>query len=225
MEIKTPFVGTIVGKPGSGKSHLVRYICHTMQCKKKKDRFSIIVVFTKTKFNNAYDWVPDQWVHENYSKKVLSRIMRLQKRIRENGLTPPHLLLIFDDCLNNKAYQQQIFSDLIYNRRHYNISILFCTQYLAGTVPTFMREGTDLAFIFKQFSKNSLDGVFNSWGHLSFGNYYAFQNYMNALEKYDFITIDTRTDNVDEQKNIMRCPETIPAPRVKYLRKIREKDL
>ena len=213
MEIKTPFVATIVGKPGSGKSHLLKYILYNQQCLDFYERFEIILVFCKTKFNHSYDWVPDEWVHSGYSARAIKNIMRIQASIREQGLEPLPVALIFVDCLDAKLFNSQLFKDLIYNRRHYNISMILTTQYLLGNVSTSQRENSDLVFIFKQFSANSIDGCYNAFGNLYFRDRNEFEQYMKRLDSHKFLMIDTRAN----QKTVTCCPPDIPDPMIEPL--------
>jgi type IV secretory pathway VirB4 component len=217
MNIQLPFVGVIIGKAGSGKSTLTKYLLYNQQCKGFYEQFSIVMCFCKTKFNHAYDWLPNQWVHGGYNKKAIKNIMRTQRKIREQNLEPLPVCLIFDDCLNPKDYQSRLFLDLVANRRHYNISIIFSAQYLNREIPTLMRENTDLIFLFKQFSDNSLKGAYNAFGNLSFNDYYEFMRYMKRLKKYQFVKIDTRTESFDDSRHISCTPKDIPTPRVRYL--------
>lgn len=220
MNIQTPYVSVIVGKAGSGKTTLVKYLIYCQQNKPVYERFEIILVFTKTSFNQAYHWIPNEWVHCKYNPRAIKKLMRIQSSIRDQGLEPLPVCLIFDDCLSSKQYQSDFFTDLIANRRHFNISMLFCTQYLARQVPTIMRENTDLAFIFKQFSANSLNGCYNAWGSLCTNNQYEFERIMKQITKYQFLCLDTRTDNETQTKIIGYCPKEIPAPPIEYLNEI-----
>ncbi len=220
MNIQLPFVAVIVGKAGSGKSTLTKYLMHNQQCQKFYNRFEIILVFCKTTFNHAYDFVPSEWVHSGFNKKAIKNMMKVQANIREQELMPLPVLIVFDDCLSPKHYQSRLFLDLVANRRHFNISIVFNTQYLNREVPTLLRENTDLIFLFKQFSENSLKGAHAAFGNLCFNNYHEFHSYMKRLNKYDFVKIDTRTDKPNEFKCIMRTPADIPDPDIEYLAEI-----
>jgi len=206
MDIALPFVSVVVGKAGSGKSNLTRYLMYNQQCREFYNRFEIILVFCKTKFNHSYDFVPDEWLHGGYNRKAIKNIMKVQSNIREQGLKPLPVLLVFDDCLNPGSFKSSLFLDLIANRRHFNISVIMNTQYLNTQVPTLLRENTDLIFLFKQFSEPSLKGAFSAFGSLSFDSYYEFQRYMKRLKKYQFVKIDTRTDNFNEMKSIATTP-------------------
>ena len=56
-----------VGKSGKGKSYLIRYLLSAM-LQKKKVNFGL--VFTRTKFNNDYDFLPDDKVMQ-YDEEIL----------------------------------------------------------------------------------------------------------------------------------------------------------
>ncbi len=220
MEIQTPYVATIIGKVDSGKSTVVKYLIYNHQAKPFYERFEIIMVCSKTKFNHAYDFVPKEWVHSRYNKRAISNLMKIQASARDQGFEPLPACIIFDDCLNAGHYKTEFFTDLVSNRRHYNISIIFCTQFLNTQIPTLMRENSDLVFVFKQFTKPSLKGVYDAWGILYFDGWYEYLSWMKDLKRYCFILIDTREEDLEKSKSIARCPAEIPTPKVRYIRQI-----
>ena len=104
MNIDLPAILLACGKPKSGKSHLIKYFMYT-----HRKYYDYGIVFTKTKFNNAYDYIPDLFVHPNYDEKKLKNLMKLQANLINKGIKKK-CFVIFDDCLTSE-FNKKLFSD------------------------------------------------------------------------------------------------------------------
>ena len=72
MELKKkPQVYVMVGKPESGKSHLVKSLIYDFQ--KKDPYFKFILAFVKTKWNGGYEYLPDEYIHESFDEDKLRK--------------------------------------------------------------------------------------------------------------------------------------------------------
>src|SRR5216683_2495704 len=93
-----PFNMLILGKSKSGKSYLSRYFITNYLSKQNiYDRFNYIIVFTKTQFNNNYDYIPIQWIYSRFDPNILYRMMHLQSLYATRYNKKPHpMLIIFD---------------------------------------------------------------------------------------------------------------------------------
>ena len=89
--------------------------------------------------------------------------MSVQKAIRVKVYSPPHAFVVFDDCLEAKQFSSDLFKDLIQNYRHYNISPIISTQYI-NRCEVVNREFASHVIIFKQYSKNAIESIYNSFG-------------------------------------------------------------
>lgn len=67
--------------------------------------------------------------------------------------------IIYDDCLPQKAFKSEIFTNLITQYRHYNITVIIATQYIYKVPPT-LREGTTYTAIFLQSTRRSIQAIF-----------------------------------------------------------------
>ena len=82
--LKLPSSIILCGKPKSGKSHCIKFLLYNFTAKRDLyKRFSYGVVFSKTSFNNAYSFIPKQWVHSKYVPDALDNLMKIQKSIRD----------------------------------------------------------------------------------------------------------------------------------------------
>ena len=79
---KKPQVFVMVGRPESGKSHLVKSIIYDYQ---KAGYFKFIIAFVRTKFNHDYDYLPDKYVYESFDearlKKHIEKLREFRRKI------------------------------------------------------------------------------------------------------------------------------------------------
>ena len=62
-----PFEMLIVGKSKSGKSHLTKYIiAYYLSQSSYYENFNSVIVFTKTKFNQNYDFIDSKWIYTRF---------------------------------------------------------------------------------------------------------------------------------------------------------------
>ena len=151
----------IVGAPGSGKSHLVSYLLsYFTNNKTKANKFEYGLLFTKTKFNGAYEGIiPKQWTYTSFSETAIRNLMKHQAKIRTQGYKPPNAFILFDDFLKGTQMRKQIITDLYANYRHFNISIIYACQRLASVISTAQRDFTSYAFIFRSKSTIALNTI------------------------------------------------------------------
>ena len=209
LGLQQPYCISVVGSPRSGKSHCIRYLLHAEQAK-LSTRFGIILVMSKTKFNNSYNYIPSQWVHGGYKEDVLAGLMRVQAGIREQGKVPPKVLIIFDDCISPAKFKTDFFKSLLFNRRHFNISIIIAAQYLLGNLTTDLREVTDGAIVFKQRTNNAIKGCYEAFAQMM--SEQEFRSINESLVDYKFLFTDPHASTYI----ITKCPAEFPTPRVDF---------
>jgi hypothetical protein len=220
MNLQLPFSILVCGKPKTGKSHIIKYLLYLFTHKNDiETMFSYGVVFCKTKFNHSYDFIPKQWLYDRYEPKALKALMNVQSTIRQNGYMPPHAFVIFDDCLGAKQFKSDLFKDLVQNYRHYNITPIISTQYVAR-IETVNRECVSNAIIFRQFSKPAIEACYKSFGQ-RFNGEAEFKKYMyDNTGDYRFIFVNNECiDSQESPYKIMKGPPNIPDPIIYYKKK------
>jgi DNA replication protein DnaC len=70
---KQSFFMIICGKSGSGKSHFLQYLIREIN---KEKPFDFGIVMSNTAWEGAFDYVPDKYVFENFSEKVIKNMMK-----------------------------------------------------------------------------------------------------------------------------------------------------
>ena len=125
-----PGLTILASKPGGGKSTLIRFELYKGAQLKKYD---YAIIFTKNADDNWEQVIDSQFIYYNFSEKALAKILKFQlEHINENL----RLLLIFDDVIGSIDFNSQLMTILITRYRHFNIELVFSTQYLFKIPPT-----------------------------------------------------------------------------------------
>jgi ABC-type dipeptide/oligopeptide/nickel transport system ATPase component len=158
MDIMDDNTVVIVGKRRSGKSFLARYIMYHL-----RHRFPAGVVITGTKLNGFWQqYVPTNFIHqvENLNE-VIDRVCARQDFFIKNadvlGLDW-RFFVILDDVLEdeNLIRYSRGLRKLFCNGRHFKIFLMVILQDPFG-IPPKLRENTDVAIIFRQFTESRME--------------------------------------------------------------------
>lgn len=168
----TPFVCLLVGKPKSGKSHLIKQILIQGF---KSGYWKFGHIFSQTnKFNEDYNFFPSHRVSK-YSKQAFENyidfVERRSTEYKERGIQVPPNVLVVDDCIGRVNFWSETWANLIGTRRHYNMSIIIVSQSLyAGGYgsSTLLRDSLNYAFVWNCNNKSSIKGYFESFGNRVF---------------------------------------------------------
>lgn len=210
MKINLPSVIIIAGKPGSGKSHVIRYFMYN-----NRKNFDFGIVMCKTNFNNSYEYLPEKYVHSNYNDEKIRKLMNLQSSLIKEGIHKK-AFIIFDDCLTSE-FNNQTFTDLITQHRHYNITCIISTQYIYKINPT-IRECANYAIVFRQSTRKSVEAIYQTFGQMFYG-INEFQNFINENTgnfSFIFCDINNTSEKIEDIYKIYKVPEHIPKFELKY---------
>lgn len=191
---------TVSGANGSGKTHFVKYAIRTL------DRFDCILVISQTaNFNNSYDYInlytskPIILEPAKFREAIILS-MKIQKKNISNGYGAK-MLIIFDDIAGLLKDSPEIRT-LMTMHRHYNISIMFCIQYI-NMAATYLREVSKYDIVFQLKTKNSLNSAYENYFINSFENFNSFKDFITkALTQYQFLFVD----KIENKTIIMKCP-------------------
>ena len=212
----SPGLHIICGLQGGGKSHLIRYIMH-----EKRRTFNWGIVFTQTKFGGGnFDYIPENFVHAQYSPAKLIALKKLQERLIKDGKSPA-AFIIFDDCLYGKIWNDPELLSLCTQLRHYNITCIISTQY-PNALPPPLRTNAFTVSIFQMTTERALKALYESFGQL-FESYTAFRQYIFAnTGDHSFLLFDARNGGttVAERYYVMKAPADIPQFMMKMTKKI-----
>jgi hypothetical protein len=158
-DIMDDFTIVLVGRRRSGKTFLMRWLLYHL-----RHRCRSGIVITGTKTNNFWSaHVPEEYIHDVTNiNEVIDAFFERQTLIEANpqwGIDP-RAFLILDDILSDtmlirysKALQRA-FTD----GRHLKVMTLVTTQDPHG-IPPILRENTDCAIIFRQFTEGRKESV------------------------------------------------------------------
>ena len=201
-----PGLNILAAKPGAGKSSLIKFELYKGAQTKTYD---YAIVFTKN-IDDGYDKILDEsYIYYNFDEKTFANILKFQKE-NNNGEIKLRLLLIFDDVIGSINFNSKLMTILITRYRHFNIGVVFSTQYLHKIPPT-IRECVSKSFIFYQETKSSLKACYDSYGQ-SFGSLKNFTEYLIKNTKdYQFIVINGKNKSISEKYEIKKVDvNTIP---------------
>ncbi|ETO03166.1 hypothetical protein RFI_34243 [Reticulomyxa filosa] len=144
--------------------------------------FHFGMVFTGTKYDNEYDYLPDDKVVEGWNEQVFQKYVKfLEEKKKEFGDNFPPNFIILDDLIG-KLTKSPMFTNFICCIRHMNCTLIMCTQYLRKATSTELRENIDMAFIFGTKFGLTIDGLFEAFGAL-FGDPKEFQRVLSSVAK------------------------------------------
>lgn len=219
MDFKLPYTCGVIGKPQMGKTYLINWLMSYHSNNKSNDIYDKLhygLIFSHTKFNKSYNWLDNKFVYDHFNEKALQNLMKIQSDIRQKyNKMPPPCFLILDDAVND--FNNKTLINAFFNYRHYNLTIICASQY-PQIINSRIRSSLKYAFIFKQFTKRSIEAVYESYGELGFDKFIDFKNYI--LEKtgdFKFIFVNNNANSsiFEEQFKIMKCPPRYAQPKIK----------
>lgn len=154
------FSAIFCGLPGSGKTSLyTNLMLHSYGYKKK---FHMIYMF-----NASVHTMPEKFVERLDPSRVYTDLSELDDVLSEclsDENKEYKKLIIIDDLvndINNKKYIAT-FKKMLFNRRHYNISIILVTQKLVA-IPLFMRNAISHVFFWSFSNKKELQALYDDY--------------------------------------------------------------
>ena len=142
--------------------------------------------------------IKEYYIYYNYSDKNLAKILKYQGENPSN-----RLLLIFDDIIGAIDFNCLLITMLVTCYRHFNIGLIFLTQYLFKIPPTIC-ECASKAIILYQEMKKSMNVYYETYGYL-IKSYKAFANYMTENTKnHNFIVVNDKADTISSKFEIKK---------------------
>ena len=142
--VKPPYNMIITGGAGSGKSSLLYSLLKSVYHK----FYDVIYIFNKCRDSDDVwrglegEKRPVVEVYNDFDDEklgvIIKEIEEVQDEQREMGKRPINVLMVFDDCLYSGVIKRGAtnFNQLVINRRHWNISIIFTAQNYKGLDPS-----------------------------------------------------------------------------------------
>ena len=161
--IPANFAAIIFGQRRSGKSTWLKWFLWTQQ-----HNYDRVVFFSSTCFNGDFQKIMNpKLCYPHYDERVMQAVLDAQAQTpKENR---ERVLVILDDVLDEESQFRKRGKNALVTcytmGRHYNISVIMCTQY-ARSIPTSWRRNVDFAVIFYTFSPDMAEIYYKEYGSM-----------------------------------------------------------
>ena len=204
MSIPSTCLHMFVGSSESGKSFLLRSFLTSLLLARKV-KFGI--VFTTTKFNSGYDWLPDRFVYTEFSQEVLHEYLRILVAIKQqHGQLPPSFIVL-DDIINSINQSAKWWNEFLATYRHYNITLFVTTQHVNRAMPL-LREQASYAYIFRLHTIKAIQATYDSYGQL-FPRMKEWQAFLSKHTAKDYTCVVVKKEappNITKKYSTYRAP-------------------
>ena len=161
--VPSNFAAVIYGQRRTGKTTWLKWLLYQYQYD-----YDRVICFSSTNFKGEFQkFMNPKLCFPHYDEATLQVILDQQAAAPE--VEREKLLIILDDVLDSEnQFRKRGKNALVtcYSMgRHYNISVIMCTQY-AKSIPTSWRRNVDFAVIFYTFSADMADIYYKEYGAL-----------------------------------------------------------
>lgn len=142
----------IIGNSGSGKTYFTLKILYPMI----RNQYDEVFIFTRSHNNIQYNKIiPEAHI---FNKDFLDHVVMIRakqevniKQYASDGkpIYKTNVLLIWDDILDKKMFNDQLFVDLFTNMRHLQTSTILITQLSSGVLNTAIKSNCTHFAIFR----------------------------------------------------------------------------
>jgi len=164
----------IIGKPGTGKSTLIKYLLYT-----KSDLIPVGICISGTEESNKFysNFIPPLYIYNEYDEEIIKRFIMRQKEAISNKCENPWSFLLIDDCAEDKKIFTSKYQNFLYkNGRHLKFLYILSLQY-ANDIPPALRTSVDGIFLFRDTNENNLKKIYNNYAGI-IPTYDLFKEYM-----------------------------------------------
>lgn len=185
----------LVAKRRSGKSELVKDLLYYRR------NVHATVVMSETEAGNGFygKFVPGCFIYDHFDKEALERLVRRQKKLTKEGKAQS-LVVVLDDCaFDKKAMNDKVIRELLFNGRHYKITLFLCVQYMMDVHPA-IRANIDFVISLREsLYREKLFKTFFS----VFPNLTTFNAVADELTKnFGAIVLDNTANTSKLQENV-----------------------
>ena len=140
----------LIGKRGTGKSHLLQYLATIY---KQTGKIDMAIGFSPTDESNEVlsSIIPRTLIYTDFDEGVIEKIMLEQRRRIRQGKPKRHVLLIMDDCGydSRKIFKSNVIKNLFYNGRHMFVTLIVTLQYIMD-MPSNFRTNIDVCISLRE---------------------------------------------------------------------------
>ena len=186
----------IIGKPGTGKTSIIKDILYRHRKKFTKG----ILMSGTTDSSKDFDGVfPDIFIYNKYRPEIADKFWNTQKKIvRHRGKGNPKntACFVIDDCMHDakKWVNNETVADIFMNGRHYDLLFIVAMQYCMGILPS-LRTCLDYIFILRENSFSNKKKLFEHYCSI-------FPDFQMFCKVLDALTVDYQCIVVKQRKNL-----------------------
>ena len=205
LSLPDHFFVVLEGKRRTGKSTFAKWLLQFY-----RDKFSLAWCMTRTKSSGYWqEFVGEAFTFDNwYPLAILKLLDRNDKIIKEYGEDSDEakklgsVLLILDDVISAKIFNDPVFIKLAVEGRHHLISVILATQDPKAISPK-IRDNADVAVVFNQKTFRNKESIWMDFMNdvpkdVGFSIISKF-----CVEHHGLVCIQTNL-NSDIQKNYMK---------------------
>jgi len=198
---------TVIGKPGTGKTHLITSILyakrHLIPC-------SMVVSGTEDSNHHYSNMIPSSFIYNRLDLEDLTRFISRQKVALKYVNTNPWALLLLDDCMDEpKHFNNKVVQYLYKNGRHLSMLYILSLQYCMDIRPA-IRNNVDGTFILRESNIITREKIWKNYAGI-IPDFTLFCSLMDQLTT-DYTALYIH--NAGEANNLEDCVFWYRAPRV-----------
>jgi hypothetical protein len=199
----------IIGKPGTGKSHLIKSIFYA-----KRNKYPVAKVFSGTEeFNNFYSkFIQPIYINNEFNAGDVERFIKRQKIAKEH-ISHPASIILLDDCTDDtKLLRHKSISSLAKNGRHYDMLWMLSLHYAVDATPQ-LRTCFDGIFIMRETNPKSLKSTHENYAGGVIPDFGIFCQIMREIaNEHTALYLHNCTQSTKPEDSIFyyKAPERIP---------------
>ena len=119
----------LIGKRGSGKTSVLKAICHALY---QTGKIDLVLAFSATEDSTSAlsGIVPPSLIHDVVNPTVIDNVMAVQKRQWKRPQGGKQVLMLLDDvAFDTKMLRSKSIRQLFLNGRHHHICVILSLQY------------------------------------------------------------------------------------------------
>lgn len=207
----------LIGKRGTGKSHLLKHIASIYA---NLGNIDVAIGMSPTDESNAtlQGFLPRTLIYTDFNEALFENAVSEQRKRIKQGKPRRNILFFLDDCgFDAKTiFKSKVMKRLFYNGRHVHIGLVFTLQYIMD-LDTSFRTNVDVCICLREQIQANRERLYKYF-YGQFPTQKAFNLAMDACtENWGAIVTAnnlTTSNNINESVFWIRAPREIPQVRL-----------
>ena len=197
--IRHDCVCVFIGKRGTGKTTLVTDILHKL----RKIPVGLCVSGTEASSGYYSAFIPDLFIHTEYSTGLLDNLIANQKKILRKSNKKDirnAAFALLDDCMyDNSLGKDKTIRAVFMNGRHWNMLFMLTMQYCMD-IPPALRANIDYVFLLRESIQANRERMWKNFAGI-FPTYQMFSEVFNqCTSDFECMVIDnpSRSNDIED---------------------------